>query len=53
MITPIGKVCGPDGEFTMGTGVSNGAIAQGLRGQLTDLQRGAAADPYGWVHKVF
>ena len=29
-----------------------GAVSTGLRTELVDIQRGAAEDPHGWVHRV-
>ena len=51
MITPIGRVRFPDGEFTIADG-GPGQVTMSLRQQLVDIQRGRAADPYGWVHRV-
>jgi len=51
VITPIGTVCSVDGEFTIGGG-EPGPATMDLRQQLVDIQRGRAADPYGWVHRV-
>jgi len=51
VITPIGTVRFPDGEFTVADG-GPGEITEGLRKQLQDIQRGRAEDPFGWVHKV-
>jgi branched-chain amino acid aminotransferase len=52
VITPIGRVCSPDGEFTIGGG-EPGEVAMRLRQRLVDIQRGRADDPYGWVRRVF
>ena len=52
MVTPIGTVRSADGEFTVGGG-GTGEVTDGLRQSLVDIQRGRAADPYGWVHRVF
>ena len=52
VITPIGTVKHPDGEFTVADGGS-GAVTMALRQELTDIQRGRAEDPFGWVHKIF
>jgi branched-chain amino acid aminotransferase len=52
VITPIGTVRHPDGEFTVADGGS-GEVTMGLRRQLVDIQRGRAEDPFGWVHRVF
>jgi branched-chain amino acid aminotransferase len=51
VLTPIGTVRSRDGEFTVGDG-STGAVTAKLRQSLVDIQRGRAADPYGWVHRV-
>jgi branched-chain amino acid aminotransferase len=52
VITPIGTVKHPEGEFAIADGGS-GAVTMALRQDLVDIQRGRAEDPYGWVHKVF
>lgn len=52
VVTPIGTVRAPDGEFTIGNGGS-GARTEELKATLVGIQRGSAADPYGWIHKVF
>jgi branched-chain amino acid aminotransferase len=51
VITPIGTVRFPDGEFTVADGGS-GEVTMGLRHELVDIQRGRAEDPFGWVHRV-
>ncbi|MFS8478368.1 MAG: branched-chain amino acid aminotransferase [Micromonosporaceae bacterium] len=51
VLTPIGTVRSRDGEFTVGDG-STGAVTAKLRQSLVDIQRGRAADPYGWVRRV-
>jgi branched-chain amino acid aminotransferase len=51
VITPIGAVRTPEGEFTMGDG-GPGEVTMRLREQLVAIQRGRAEDPYGWVHRV-
>ena len=51
VITPIGTVRWPGGEFTVGGGES-GPVTMDLRQQLVDIQRGRADDPHGWVHRV-
>jgi branched-chain amino acid aminotransferase len=51
VITPIGTVRWPDGEFAVGGGES-GRVTMDLRQQLVDIQRGRAEDRYGWVHRV-
>jgi len=51
VITPIGTVKSPDGQFTVADGGS-GEVTTDLRKQLVDIQRGRADDPFGWVHRV-
>jgi len=51
VITPIGTIKSPDFEFTVADGAS-GEVTMGLRKELVDIQRGRAADPFGWVHRV-
>jgi branched-chain amino acid aminotransferase len=51
VITPIGTVRHPDGEFTVADG-GTGDVTAALRRELTDIQWGRAEDPFGWVHKV-
>lgn len=51
VINPVGAVRSPDGEFRIGGGAT-GPVTMGLRQQLVDIQRGAAADPQNWVHHV-
>ena len=52
VVTPIGTVRSPEGEFTIGNGGS-GASTEALKATLVGIQRGSAADPHGWIHKVF
>jgi branched-chain amino acid aminotransferase len=52
VVTPIGTVRARDGEFKIGNGGS-GAKTEDLKAALVGIQRGRAADPHGWVHKVF
>jgi branched-chain amino acid aminotransferase len=51
VITPIGTVRSPDGEFTVGDG-GTGPVTTRLRESLVDIQRGRVEDRYGWVHRV-
>jgi len=51
VLTPIGTVRSVDGEFLIGDG-GTGPITAELRRSLVDIQRGRAADPYHWVHRV-
>ena len=48
VITPVGQVHHADGSFTVGDG-EPGPITMRLRDELTAIQRGAAADPHGWM----
>jgi branched-chain amino acid aminotransferase len=51
VVTPIGKVKSPEGEFVMGTG-GPGQTTMRIKQKLVDIQRGVAADPHGWVRKI-
>ncbi|MEH0824589.1 MULTISPECIES: branched-chain amino acid aminotransferase [unclassified Micromonospora] len=51
VITPIGRVRFPDGEFLIGGG-EPGRSTMALREQLVAIQRGEAEDPQGWVQRV-
>ncbi|WP_067505436.1 branched-chain amino acid aminotransferase [Actinoplanes sp. TFC3] len=51
VITPIGTVKSAEGEFAVADGGS-GEVTMALRQELTDIQRGRAEDPFGWVHRV-
>lgn len=54
VITPIGRIRNPEGEFVAGAaGTAGGPVTQRLRKTLVDIQRGTAPDPHGWVHTVF
>jgi branched-chain amino acid aminotransferase len=51
VITPIGRVRFPEGEFAVAGGAP-GEVTMGLRQQLVDIQRGRGDDPFGWVRRV-
>ncbi|MBB4933632.1 branched-chain amino acid aminotransferase [Lipingzhangella halophila] len=51
VITPVGHVRGPGGEFTIGDGTP-GPITMRLREDLVALQYGTRPDTHGWVRKV-
>ena len=51
VVTPVGKVCGRDGEFTVGSG-GPGQLTQRLKARLVAIQRGEAADAHGWVVRL-
>jgi branched-chain amino acid aminotransferase len=52
VVTPIGTVRSKDGEFKIGNG-GPGTQTEDLKSALVGIQRGHAADKYGWLHKVF
>ena len=52
VISPIGKVCSVNGDFTISGGAA-GPVAMGLRKQLVDIQYGRTNDPHNWIRKVF
>ena len=52
VVTPIGTVRSKDGEFKIGNG-GPGTQTEDLKSALVGIQRGHAADKYGWIHKVF
>ncbi|WP_404337250.1 branched-chain amino acid aminotransferase [Sphingomonas sp. MMS12-HWE2-04] len=52
VVTPIGRVRGRDFDFAIGNG-GPGMLTEKLREQLTSIQRGTAADPHGWVDRLF
>ena len=51
VVTPIGRVAGDDGEFTIGSG-GPGQLTGSLRSKLVAIQRGTAEDRHGWVHRL-
>ena len=51
VVTPVGTVAGPDGEFTIGTG-GPGQLTTKIREKLVAIQKGASADKHGWVMKL-
>jgi branched-chain amino acid aminotransferase len=51
VVTPVGSVASRDGKFTIGAG-GPGQTTQRLRERLVSIQRGTAADPYGWVQRI-
>ncbi len=52
VVTPIGTVRAPEGEFRIGNG-GPGMRTEELKKTLVDIQRGRAADPHNWIHRVF
>lgn len=53
VVAPIGRVASPEGSFTIGNPEVGGEITLKLRAALVDIQLGKAADPYGWVQRIF
>jgi branched-chain amino acid aminotransferase len=51
VVTPIGRVAGEFGEFTVGGG-GPGQLTSKLRTQLVAIQRGTAEDKHGWVKRL-
>jgi branched-chain amino acid aminotransferase len=51
VITPVGRVKGPSGEWAVGDGTP-GAVTMRLREELLGIQYGSRPDPYGWVAKL-
>ncbi|MCX9148018.1 branched-chain amino acid aminotransferase [Erythrobacter sp. WG] len=51
VVTAVGKVAGPDGEFTIGAG-GIGQTTAALREALVGIQTGRIADTHGWVTRV-
>lgn len=51
VVTPVGKVAGHDGEFTIGSG-GPGQLTGKLKDRLVAIQRGEAPDTHGWVMKL-
>jgi branched-chain amino acid aminotransferase len=51
VVTPIGKVAGPDYDFTIGSGATGQTTARFLE-SLTAIQRGRAPDPHDWLKRV-
>jgi branched-chain amino acid aminotransferase len=51
VVTPVGKVAGTDGEFTIGSG-GPGQVASKIRQKLVGIQTGSVADTHGWVTRI-
>jgi branched-chain amino acid aminotransferase len=51
VITPVGRVKGPSGEWAVGDGAP-GPVTMRLREELLGIQYGNRPDPYGWVCKL-
>ena len=51
VVTPVGTVASPSGEFTIGSG-GIGQMAQKMREKLVGIQNGRIEDQHGWVMRV-
>ena len=51
VVTPVGKVAGQQGEFTIGSG-GPGQLTGKIKNRLVAIQRGEAADTHGWIRKI-
>ncbi|WP_375402527.1 branched-chain amino acid aminotransferase [uncultured Sphingomonas sp.] len=51
VVTTIGEVQDAQGRFTIGGGRA-GPVTTALRDALLAIQRGVAADPHGWLHRL-
>ncbi|MEZ5679801.1 MAG: branched-chain amino acid aminotransferase [Erythrobacter sp.] len=51
VVTPVGKVAGDDGEFTIGSG-GPGQLTSKIRERLVGIQRGTVADTHDWVMRI-
>jgi len=51
VVAPIGQIKSSKGDFAIGEG-EGGPVTDKLKARLVSIQRGQAADEYGWVRKV-
>jgi branched-chain amino acid aminotransferase len=51
VVTAVGKVCGHDGDFTVGSG-GPGQLTGKLKARLVAIQRGEEVDTHGWVERL-
>ena len=51
VVTPVGTVASPSGEFTIGTG-GIGQMANKMREKLVGIQNGRVEDKHSWVMRV-
>ena len=51
VVTPIGKVTGPRGAFSIGAG-GPGQFTIRMKERLVAIQRGSAPDPHHWVMRI-
>jgi branched-chain amino acid aminotransferase len=52
VVTSIGQVRGRHRNITLGNGEA-GQVTERLKTALVDIQRGRAADPHGWMERLF
>lgn len=51
VVTPVGTVVGPEGQFTIGSG-GPGQLTSKIRERLVGIQLGTVEDTHGWVTKL-
>ncbi|MEM6909598.1 MAG: branched-chain amino acid aminotransferase [Pseudomonadota bacterium] len=51
VVTPVGTVASPDGEFAIGAG-GTGQLTTKMREKLVGIQHGTYDDQHGWVMRV-
>lgn len=51
VVTPVAKVAGPEGAFTIAGG-GTGPVTERLLRELTAIQRGQVPDPHGWLKRL-
>jgi branched-chain amino acid aminotransferase len=51
VITPIGRLAGEEFDLTIADGAA-GSVTMTIRGELTDIQNGRAADRHGWMTRL-
>ncbi|MBI9114498.1 branched-chain amino acid aminotransferase [Sanguibacter suaedae] len=51
VVTPIGRLAGTDFDLTIADGGA-GDVTMTVRGELTDIQNGRAADTHGWMTRL-
>ncbi|MEM6858342.1 MAG: branched-chain amino acid aminotransferase [Pseudomonadota bacterium] len=51
VVTPVGTVASPDGEFQIGAG-GIGQLTTKVREKLVGIQRGKVEDTHGWITRV-
>lgn len=51
VVTPVGRLAGSTFDHVVGDGGA-GELTMGVRGELTDIQYGRAADRHGWMRRL-